>query len=172
MGLFDFFKKKDKQQVVVKENKDGSKDHIAFVSKDSSKGISIEEAKKLQQDIMSKINASDSFSQKVNYAAQFFMKRAYQEAAIAYEKIAQDHPEERGLCEGQIGAAKFFLSDYIGAVDHYKKALELGDTDMQEDNIFEAAEENFKENKDKSLLEEYLKIFPEGQYAKKAHKLL
>lgn len=171
MGLFDFFKKKE-EKVTVKKNDNGTQDNFAFISKDSANGISLEEGKKLQEEILSQFSATDSFSKKVNAAAQLFTKGAFKEAAEVYTELAKQHPEEKGLCEGQIGVAHYLLGDYKRAVSHYKEAMANGDTDMQEDNIFESAEEDFKTNKDDSLLKEYLTLFPNGNYVKKANKLI
>lgn len=93
-------------------------------------------------------------------------------AAGAYILLIEQHPEHRGLCEGQLGAALFFLGDYPSAVTHYKLAITHGDPDQQEDNIFEAAEASFREHGETDLLYTYLATFPSGSYRTQAEALL
>ncbi len=111
-----------------------------FVSSDPSQGVNLEEAAALQREAMARIDDSDlPVSQKINAAARLLVGGAFREAIAAYEEIMRLHPETTADCEGQIGAAYFFLKDYETAIDYYERALANGaDPSMMRDNIEEA----------------------------------
>lgn len=78
-------------------------------------------------------------SAKVNAAARLLLSKKFEEAIVAYEKIAREHPDSRGECESQIGAAHFFLGNFQRAISHYESARANGaDSSMMQDNIQEA----------------------------------
>ncbi|MEM8534842.1 MAG: tetratricopeptide repeat protein [Chloroflexota bacterium] len=112
-----------------------------FVSETPGKGLSPEEASALQEQLQSVLTSTNDVHTKINYAARLMTSQQYELCIQAYEKIAEDHPEERATCESQIGVAHFFLGDYEKAIQFYKQALEHGeDADMMADNIAEAEE--------------------------------
>jgi tetratricopeptide (TPR) repeat protein len=102
------------------------------------KGISREEAQRLQAVFLDHLTASDD-SAAINAAAKLLVGGHYQEAIAAYTRIGEKWPERRDDCESQIGAAHFFLGEYEVAIQHYEEARKLGaDPSMMEDNIVEA----------------------------------
>ncbi len=49
---------------------------------------------------------------------------------------------------------------------------EGADSDMTDDNVWEAFEAIYKNNNDKTAVEKYLEYFPNGNYLNKAKKIL
>jgi hypothetical protein len=99
----------------------------------------------------------------------------FDEAIAAYEAIAADFPHRRGDAESQIGAAYYFKGDYIRAIELYVAARENGaDSDMMDDNIWEAVETLANATKDadakRRWLARYLELCPRGKYQKYALK--
>lgn len=112
-----------------------SQSHHGFVG---SEGMTLEEARDLQETLLAVLH-TDEISEKVNAAARLLLSRDYEGSIRAYQAIAVQHPERRGDCEGQIGAAHYFLGDYEAALSHYESARDHGaDPDMMQDNIDEA----------------------------------
>jgi len=106
-------------------------------------------------------------------AAKSMSSQNFAEAIELYTQLANRYPTNKGLYEGQIGAAYYFLGDYAKAIESYTSALHNGgDKNMMDDNIWEAAEAIYGQTKDKKAIEEYVIVFPNGNYKKKAEKLL
>ena len=85
--------------------------------------------------------AAGSVTAKMNQASELLLSRQYAQAADAFRTIAEQHPEERGDCYGQVGAAIYFLGRYEEAIAWYEAALAAGaDPSMMQDNIAEARE--------------------------------
>jgi len=106
-------------------------------------------------------------------AAKSMSSQNFAEAIELYTQLANRYPTNKGLYEGQIGAAYYFLGDYAKAIESYTSALHNGgDKNMMDDNIWEAAEAIYGQTKDKKAIEEYVVVFPNGNYKKKAEKLL
>lgn len=112
-----------------------------FMSDDPARGMSHEQAAALAASAQATLAATTDVSQKINAAARLLTSGAHQEAAEAYRTIAEAHPEERGTCYSQIGAALYFLKEYQTAIEWYKAAENHGaDPRMMKDNIEEALE--------------------------------
>ena len=102
----------------------------------------MDEAKALQDYVLSDTAASSDHNAKINAAARLMTGRAYPECIQAYAAIANAHPEELGLCEAQIGAAYFFLGQYENAISFYQSAERNGaDARMMKFNLDEATAE-------------------------------
>lgn len=102
--------------------------------------MSLEEAQALQRELLAGCETGE-VSQKINAAARLMLTGRHDDCIAAYSAIAAEHPEERGTCEGQIGAAHFFKGDYETAIRWYEAARSHGaDASMMEDNIKEAQE--------------------------------
>lgn len=173
MGLFNWFKKQAKKDVIeLKEDKNGQKSVYATLSKEEGQGISHEEAQAIQSEIRTLLNSDDKNSA-INRACLLLTKGYYKQCITAFEKIMESIPSEKGICENQIGAAYFFLSKYEKAVEHYLLSLESGfDREMLDYNVWEAAEEHFKISGDNNLVKLYLDHFPNGEAKDAAIKLL
>lgn len=113
----------------------------AFVSERPDAGMSMQEARELQDDVMSRMVDEDSVSARINQAARLMTAGMYVEAIDAYTAVGEDFPEELGEAQGQIGAAYFFLGEYETALHYYQLAKINGaDHDMMDDNIAEVLE--------------------------------
>lgn len=101
-----------------------------------------EEARAIQESFIREHGLDEGeVSTKINAAAQLLLQGDHRGAVRAYSAIAEQHPEERGTCESQIGAAYYFLGEYERAVTFYESAAQHGaDEDMMNDNIEEARE--------------------------------
>ncbi len=165
MGLF---KKKNKNII---ETVDGDKKKL-YTYVNEEKGFSKEEAQKIQEDFIKGLNQDDE-SLAINSAAQLLMNGLYHESIEAHQKIMQKYSHTKSDCNNSIGAAYFFLGEFTKAIIHYKIALENGaDEGMVEDNIWEAAEANYEKKGEQILVNEYINLYPNGNYKKKASKLL
>ncbi|MFN8285411.1 MAG: hypothetical protein U0V74_01590 [Chitinophagales bacterium] len=163
MGFFDFLKSKKKEDNVSSFGKIDS----------NNKGLSFEEAKQAREAFLTMLDTSEPKSKLVNAASGMLLNKNFDGAIEAYQKIAEKYPEAAADCESQIGAAWYFKGDYKKAIEGYVAALNKGaDKGMMDDNIWEAAEALYKADGNKEHLQNYLSIFPEGQYAKQARKAL
>jgi len=172
MGLFDWFKKQPKKDVLElkKDAKYGSV--YASLSKLDGKNISHEEAQVIQAEIMELLNNKETNSA-VNYACRLLTKGHYEACITAFENIMAKAPSKKGTCENQIGAACFFLNKYPEAIEHYLLALEYNfDLEMLDYNVWEAAEAQHKATGDNSYAKTYLERFPAGEARDAAMKLL
>jgi tetratricopeptide (TPR) repeat protein len=117
--------------------------------------------------------AVDSENELMRKAAKSMSSGNFTEAIDLYTELAGKYPQKKGLYEGQVGAAYYFLGDYAKAIESYTSALNNGgDKSMMDDNIWEATEAIYGQTKDKKAVEEYVALFPNGSYKKKAEKLL
>lgn len=172
MGIFDWFKKQAKKDVIELKKDDKHNSVYATLSKQEGKGISHEEAQAMQAEIMELLSTKDKNSA-INFACQLLAKGQYEACITAFEKIMAEEPTEKGTCENQIGAAYFFLGKYPKAVEHYLLSLDNGfDPEMLDYNVWEAAEEHHKATGDNSYAKVYLERFPAGEARDAAMKLL
>lgn len=147
MGLFDFLRGKKKMGLADADRKNQA--HIAANPEPK--------------------NTEDALMRK---ASSLMTSGQFIESAAVYDQLASEYPERKGLYQSQVGVSYFFRQDYIQAFTWYEIALENGaDRSMMDDNMFEAAEIQFKNAGDGSLLEKYMGHFPGGQHIKKARKL-
>jgi tetratricopeptide (TPR) repeat protein len=101
------------------------------------------------------------------------LNKDFEGSIRAYEAIMLHHPERKGTCLGQLGAAQFFLGHYEKALASYIESKEHGeDNSMTEDNIWEVCEVLFNKDSSKEWIEQYMGLYPQGQYVKKANKLV
>lgn len=131
-----------------------------------------EEAKRVRQELLKNMNP-DEVSQEINKASGLMLNKDFEGSIRAYEAIMLHHPERKGTCLGQIGVAEFFLGHYEKALASYIESKEHGeDSSMTEDNIWEVCEVLYNKDSSKEWIERYVSLYPEGQYVKKANKLV
>ena len=172
MGLFDWFRKQAKKDVIELKEDDQHRSVYATLSKQNNKGISHEEAQAMQAEIMELLSNKDKKSA-INSACLLLTKGEYKACITAFESIMTAEPSEKGTCENQIGAAYFFLGKYPEAIEHYLLSLDNGfDLEMLDYNVWEAAEEHHKATGDNSYAKTYLERFPSGEFRDAAMKLL
>ena len=126
--------------------------------------------------------AKNDENEMMRNASKLMTSGKFQESLDLYKKLSENYPNNKGLYEGQIGAAYYFLGEYEKAVEYYISSINNGgDKRMMDDNIWEAAEalskleilmEDGSIINPKNLIEKYLEIFPNGSYAKKARTIL
>jgi tetratricopeptide (TPR) repeat protein len=134
--------------------------------------ISMAEMAAVQEALKGKMNDAD-YNNKFNQACRLVPKGKYAEAITMFEDVkANSSAPETGTCDNQIGVCHFFLGDFEAAIRCYTSSIENGfDSDMADDNIWEACEELMKKDGNKALWSQhYLSILPTGKYAKKAAK--
>src|SRR5262249_35843697 len=87
-------------------------------------------------------NAMSDYTKKVNAAGRLWMKGDYRGVLDAYTRMAEEHPDHLGDCQGQIGAAHFLLGNIETAIEFYERALENGAENRRtvEENLKEARE--------------------------------
>lgn len=172
MGLFDWFKKQAKKEEIVLKEENQKSSVYATLSKDADKGISQEDAAAMQAEITALLSNRDKDSA-INFACKLLVKGNYEACIMAFTKIMEQEPSEKGTCENQIGAAYFFLGKYSDAIEHYLLSLEYGfDTEMLDYNVWEAAEEYYKKTGDNQHAKTYLEHFPKGESRDAAMQLL
>jgi tetratricopeptide (TPR) repeat protein len=172
MGLFDWFKKQAKKDVLELKEDDKHQSVYASLNKKEGEGISHEEAQAIQTEIIELLSNKDKKSA-INCACQLLTKGQYKACITAFEKIMAEEPSEKGTCENQIGAAYFFLGKYPEAIEHYLLSLDNGfDLEMLDYNVWEAAEEHHKATGDNCYAKTYLERFPTGESRDAVMKLL
>ncbi len=106
-------------------------------------------------------------------ASSMLTSRRFNESIELYKKLAENYPNNKGLYLSQVGAGFYFLNDFDKAIEYYLKAKnENADSNMMDDNIWEACEAIYKKNNDKKAIERYFEYYPDGNYIKKAKKIL
>lgn len=89
---------------------------------------------------------------KLNGAAQLLNAQRYDECIAAYQAVADQHPEARATCHGQIGACYFFKGEFSMAIQNYVTAKEYGASPgIMDDNIQEAQEAMALANRELAL---------------------
>lgn len=58
----------------------------------------------------------------LNAAAQLLNDQRYDDSIAAYQAVADQNPEEKATCHGQIGACYFLKGEYSTAIQYYKRA--------------------------------------------------
>jgi tetratricopeptide (TPR) repeat protein len=160
MGLFNFFKRTRTENEQLH----------GFIS--NPQGISFEEAKQLRESFLA-IAEQDDESAAFNAASDLMLSKAFSECIQAYKQLSEKYPNRQGDCYSQIGAAYYFLEDYEQAIRFYVLARDSGaDEDMMDDNIWEACETIYRKKNNKSAIEKYKELCPNGNYLKQANKLL
>lgn len=145
-----------------------------FDSLFGKKKITLEEANEENKEFISKNtepkNDEDSL---MRQASSALTNGEFEKSIELYKNLASDYPEKKGVYLSQVGVAFYFLNDFNKAIEYYLNAKENGaDSDMMDDNTWEACEAIYKNESDKTALEKYLNYFPNGSYAKKAKKIL
>ena len=145
-----------------------------FDSLFGKKKMTLEEADKKNDAFIAKNPiAKNDENEMMRNASKLMTSGKYSESIDLYKKLSDDFPQNKGLYESQIGAAYYFLGDYDNAIKYYVSGMNNGgDKRMMDDNIWEATEALYNKTKDKSKLEQYITLFPNGSYKKKAEKLL
>lgn len=106
-------------------------------------------------------------------AYNFFENKKFDKSIETFKLLSEVYPNNKGYYLSQMGLSYYFLDDYVKAIEIYNNALKHGaDTQMIDDNIWEATEALYEESKDKSFIERYVLTFPEGKYRKRAVRLL
>lgn len=144
----------------------------SFYFKGEKSEESFKEAKKIQDELLSSLSQEKEETKEINKAAQLLVNQQFDEAIKAYESLCEKYPNSRGIYESQIGAAFFFKNDYHTAVEYYLKSMDHGFTDDADYNLWEAYEILYKQSKDNSYINKYLKLFPNGEYVSQANKIL
>jgi hypothetical protein len=101
----------------------------------------LDEAQELQEVAQQALAPTGPVSARINAAARLMTSRRWDEAAAEYHAIGTAHPEQRGTCWSQVGAALYFLGRYDEAIQWYEAAAREGaDAEMMRMNIDEARE--------------------------------
>ena len=102
-------------------------------------------AHEVHQHIVNAVGDQGEVDNKFNQASLLLTSGKYNECIKAYMTLAAQHPDRKGDCAGQIGAAMYFLGDYKNAVKYYKVAKKYGaDAESMDYNIQEAKEAYYK----------------------------
>lgn len=169
-------------QVVVKDGDDGEAAEAMgkavgsmygkITDRPAGDGVTMDEARALQEKVLGAFGGEDASSLS-NTASKLMLSGAYDESIELYREIMEADPEEAGTSLSQIGAAEYFKGNYDKAIGHYAAARDAGfDSDMIDDNIWEACEALHKQDGNSAHAERYLALCPDGSYVKAAKKLL
>jgi tetratricopeptide (TPR) repeat protein len=145
-----------------------------FDSLFGKKKITLAAADKKNDDFIAKNPiAKNDENEMMRNASKLMTSGNYAESLDLYKKLSENYPQNKGLYESQIGVGYYFLGDYNKAIEYYVSGMNNGgDKNMMDDNIWEATEALYNQTEDKSKLEQYKILFPNGNYKKKAEKLL
>jgi len=158
---------KDEEKKALTVDKEGVN---SFISGEGEPDF--EPAKKIREELLKK-TIQDEVSIEINAAAGLMLNKDYEGSKSAYESIAIKYPQSKGKCLGQIGVAEFFLGNYEAALENYIESKNNDkDDEMTEDNIWEVCEVLYKKHGSSKAVDQYLNLYPEGRYIKKANKLV
>ena len=149
MGLFDMFKKTEKKST-------------------------LEEADRINKEYLAEnpVPHNDE-NALMRRASSLITAQKFQEGLELYKQLANDYPKNRGLYLSQVGVGYHFLHEFDKAIDYYVQSRDTGyEPSMNDDNIWDACELEYSLTKDKSSLQKYLGLCPDGNHAKEAQKLL
>lgn len=154
------------------ESKSLKVDEKSSYGKISENGnLDFENSKKIREEMLKNITPDD-VSLDINFAAGLMIDKDFAGSIKAYEEIIKKYPDRKGQCLGQIGVAEFFLGNYEKALEKYIEAKDNNeDNGMTEDNIWEVCELMHKKGMN-GQIEKYIDLYPQGNYIKKARKLL
>jgi tetratricopeptide (TPR) repeat protein len=134
--------------------------------------LSKEELQALRAEFLNEVSQNPE-NYASNFASQLMMNGQYKECIAYYLAIAEQYPHKRGLSESQIGAAYYFLGNYVEAIKYYLQARDNGmNPDMMDDNIWEACETIYQKTNDLVAIEQYLNLCPKGKFIENAKILL
>jgi len=163
MGLFNFLKSK---------KNGGTTEQKVFLSEENNTAVSFEKAEKLRAQFIS-LMSQDKRSEKFNIASSMLLNRAYDASIDCYNYLMEKYPDSIAECQSQIGACYYFTKEYKKAIEYYLVARKNGANEsMMDDNVWEACEALFKIDKNPSVILDYLDHYPEGNYKKKAKRIL
>jgi tetratricopeptide (TPR) repeat protein len=139
-----------------------------------NKKTTLKEADKINDAFIEKATpAKNDENAKMRNASKLLTSGQFTESLDLYKKMAEEYPQNKGVYESQVGANYFFLEQYEKAIEYYVSAMNNdADKSMIDDNIWEATEILYKQTGDKTKIEYYINLFPNGNYIKKAKKLL
>jgi TolA-binding protein len=134
--------------------------------------LSKEELQTLRAEFLNEVSQNPE-NYAFNFASQLMLNGQYKECIAYYSAIAEQYPQKQGLCESQIGAAYYFLGNYVEAIEYYLQARDNGmNPDMMDDNIWEACETIYQKTNDLTAIDQYIKLCPQGKYIENAKNLL
>jgi len=75
--------------------------------------------------------------------SDYYQEGQYEDALNVAKQALKDHPTSKAIWHNQVGALTHSVEgDYVGAYNHYTKALEAGfDKDICDDNMWESAKD-------------------------------
>lgn len=177
MGFFDFLfgKKKDKNIQVQHSEEDPNQVKVfAKVSDGTSEGLSMDQLNVLNVELETVIKSND-LGKMSQHNAKLMSSGAYDAMVDFNQTIIERYPNTNASANSHnfIGVAYFFKKDYAKAVDHYYQAMQGGmDMGMMDDNIWEATEALYQQTGDVAHLKHYKELLPDGNYVKKANKMM
>ncbi|RZJ71749.1 hypothetical protein [Flavobacterium sp.] len=136
------------------------------------KKMTLADADAVNDKVIAGSTAKDNENQRMRDASKALTSQNYAESIKMYQSLADDYPAKKSLYLGQAGAGWFFLGNYGEAIKCYTMAMDGDTAGMMDDNIWEASEAQYNQNKDIAAIEGYLKLYPNGRYKKKAEKIL
>lgn len=138
------------------------------------KSLTFEEAREVQKEhVQNNPDPKNREDAMMRQASLLMTGQKFEESIQAYLKLADEFPEQKDMYLSQVGVGYFFLGQYDEAISFYMEAYREGyDKDMSDDNVWEACEKIYKRDNDPAAIQRYLELFPDGNYVKKANKLL
>lgn len=145
-----------------------------FNSLFGKKKMTLDEANVKNQNFISKNpEPKNDENSLMRQASSMLTSRKFDESIELYKRLAENYPENKGLYLSQVGVGFYFLNDFEKAIEYYLMAKNEGaDSNMMDDNIWEACEAIYKNNNDTKVIERYLEYYPNGNHAKKAKNTL
>jgi len=137
--------------------------------------MTMEEIEKIQLSLKDRMDP-DTYNSVFNQACRLIPKKQYAQAIALFEAVRENTGDatEKASCDSQIGVCHFFMDEHEKALDDYTRAFRAGhDQQMSDFNIWEVCEILMKKDGNKAKWsQEYLALFPNGEYAAKAKKNL
>ena len=95
------------------------------------------------------------------------------QAASLFTQMAENYPENKSSYLNSLGASYHMMQKYDKAIEIYMESMEAGERSSTiDDNIWESCEYKYQQDKDNSIMNKYLELFPEGVHAEEAKSIL
>ena len=179
-AIMDLDQNKDHEYAKGQPAKQSSPEPVqkeAFTIKADNYVKPVKRDKPQDQDIIVQSDVSVQANEELQAGKDAFSSKKYDEAITKLEEIVETlkSQDERGEAHFYLGESYFATSNYISAITHYKKVIEIERAKQKDKAQSQIAESYIKKGDINSAITAYsqlIKNYPKSRYIPKAKKML